>query len=223
MTCHEHKAALGAWLDQALEAEAAAATERHLAHCAACRVELERLRAVQTALQSVTPPLPAASLDARVLASFRQQHTLQKTGEVQPRGWRAWVFGSLSVPKPALALAVLGVLGAVVLSYKIGEVLGAQLPLTPPPVLVYHQTTKRTLPSEAERAVNVKTLGNCTRPARATGQHQLAKLKNKQPAARFETQASASEAGVDFMTTAPLGNFEPVKDPAVRIIKGGSQ
>ncbi len=223
MNCQSCQIELGALLDDALTAAQRAEAESHLAHCAACRVELAEQRALKQALHSAAPPLPAASLDARVLAAFRQQHALPKAGAVQTRGWRAWLFGSLSVPKPALALAVLGVFGAVMASYKIGEIMGIQLPIKPPPVLVYNQTVKPAVQGEAARVVYVKAPGGCARPARATAHHQLAVLENRQPAARFETQASVSEAGFDFTTTAPAEHFEPVKDPGVRIIKGGNQ
>jgi DNA-binding FrmR family transcriptional regulator len=223
MNCQEINRQLGELLDQALEPAQATVVERHLRHCAECQAELERLRAIKTALQSVEPPLASASLDERVMAAFRLRHgRAHVVSEVS--GWRAWLFNSFTIPKPALALMGLLLVGASALAYRAGEVMGTRLPAIEPPAQTRDQMAS---PVESVRVIYVKTPGGCASP----DLRQTAPLQPVSPKAvdarlaalQLETQTSASEAGIDYTTSAALESFEPVKDPSVRIIKGGNQ
>jgi len=226
MNCQEINGQLGALLDQALEPPQATTVQRHLTHCVECQIELARLRALRTALQSVEPPLASASLDERVLAAFRRRHErTHVTGKAG--GWRAWFFGSLSLPKPALALMGVLLVATAALAYKAGEIMGMRLPEIKSPVWVYNQTAPPKTIGEPVRSFYVTTPGKCARsnfPQRSFAQTNLAKAADARPATlQFETRAYASEAGIDYTTNAALENFEPVKDPSVRVIKGGNQ
>src|SRR5262245_54576294 len=117
MNCQEINRQLGELLDQALEPAQATTVERHLRHCAECQVELERLRALKTALQSVEPPMASASLDERVMAAFRFQRRRAPDASEVP-GWRAWLFNSFMIPKPALALMAALLVGSSALAYR---------------------------------------------------------------------------------------------------------
>lgn len=219
MNCQEINRQLGEFLDQALEPAQATVVDRHLRHCAGCQAELERLRALKTALQSVEPPLASASLDERVMAAFQLRH--RRAGDVsEVSGWRAWLFKSFTVPKPALALMTVLLVGASALAYRAGEIIGMRLPAIEPPA----QTDYRILPPvESVRVIYVKTPGGCVRP-NSPPQAGSGKAADARLAAlQLETQTSASEAGIDYTTSAALESFEPVKDPSVRIIKGGNQ
>jgi anti-sigma factor RsiW len=221
MNCQEIKAQLGALLDQALEPQLATAMERHLTCCAECQVELERLCALKPALQSVEPPVPSASLDARVLAAFQQKHQLPIRTTSGASSWRTWFFSRVNIPRPALALMGMLLAGALVVAYKAGEIRGTRLPAIEPPVLAPNQTAQ---PLESVRVVYVKVPGGCSQlnsqSDAVLAQTRVAKAVNTESAAlQFETQASASEAGIDYTTTATPESFEPVKDPGVRIIK----
>jgi DNA-binding FrmR family transcriptional regulator len=219
MNCQEINNQLGELLDQALEPAQATAVERHLEHCAECRAELEQLRALKTALQSVEPPLASASLDERVMAAFQLQHRRARdVSEVS--GWRAWLFNSFTIPKPALALMTALLVGASALAYRAGEIMGMRLPAIEPPAQADYRIPP---PAESVRVIYVKTPGGCARP-NSPPQAESAKAPDTRLAAlQLETQTSASEAGIDYTTSAALESFEPVKDPSVRIIKGGNQ
>jgi len=223
MNCQEINHQLGELLDQALEPAQAMAVERHLRHCAECQAELEHLRALKTALQSVEPPLASASLDERVLVAFRLRHgRARDVSEVS--GWRAWLFNSFMVPKPALALMGALLVVASALAYRAGEVMGTRLPAIEPPARADYRIAP---PVESVRVIYVKTPGDCDRPnSRQTAPPQTVSPKAadaRLAALQLETQTSASEAGIDYTTSASLESFEPVKDPSVRIIKGGNQ
>ncbi len=219
MNCQEINHQLGALLDRVLEPAQAAAVERHLRHCAECQAELEHLRALKTALQSVEPPRASASLDERVMAAFRLRHGRAR-GESGVSGWRAWFFNSFVIPKPALALMGVLLVGTAALAYKAGEIMGMRLPAIEPPAQADYRMAP---PVESVRVIYVKTPGGCARPD-SPPQTGSAKAPDARLAAlQLETQTSASEAGIDYTTSASLESFEPVKDPSVRIIKGGNQ
>ena len=56
LTCFRTRRRIGAYLDGALEADAAASAARHLAECASCRREAEDLRRMKALLQRVLSP-----------------------------------------------------------------------------------------------------------------------------------------------------------------------
>jgi anti-sigma factor RsiW len=224
MDCQEINNQLEALLDRELEPAQATAVRRHLAHCVECRDELERLRSLKTALQSVESPIPSARLDERVMVAFRLQRARAR-GAGASGGWRDWFVSSFSVPKPALALVATLLVGTAALAYKAGEIMGMRLA---PPALVYNKTAPPQPAPESVRVVYVKTRDVCPRPnsqpSATLAQNRLAGTAGVQTAvSQFETRASASDAGIDYVTSAALENFEPVKDAGVRVIKGGNQ
>ncbi|MGH9835702.1 MAG: anti-sigma factor family protein [Blastocatellia bacterium] len=223
MNCQEINGQFGALLDQALEPAQATAVERHLKHCAECQAELEHLRALKTALQNVEPPMASASLDERVMAAFRLRHR-QARDVSEVSGWRAWFFNSFMIPKPALALMGVLLVGASALAYRAGEIMGTRLPAIEPPAQADYRIVP---PVESVRVIYARAPGGCARPdSRQTAPPQTGSAKAadaRLAALQLETQTSASEAGIDYTTSAALESFEPVKDPSVRIIKGGNQ
>lgn len=226
MNCQEINSQLGALLDRALEPAEATIVKRHLRHCVECQDELERLRALKAALQSVESPIASARLDESVMAAFRLQHG-QARAMSEVSGWRARLFNSFAIPKPALALICALLVGTAALAYKAGEIRGARLQVITPPAPVYGQYAQPPA-IESVRVVYVKTSGGCSRPnsgpSAIPAQAGLAKPAGAQAAVlRLETQTYASEAGIDYTTSAAFDNFEPVKDASVRIIKGGNQ
>jgi anti-sigma factor RsiW len=227
MSCQEINSQLGALLDQELEPPQASMIRRHLGHCIECQGELERLRALRTALQSVESPAVSASLDDRVMAAFRLRHG--RAGAISKMsGWRAWLYNSFAIPKPALALIVALLVGAAALAYKAGEITGMRSQVVTPPPAVYDVSAAPPQAPEPARVVYIKTPGGCSRsnslPRAMLAQKGSTKSAGAQAAVPlFETQTSASEEGIDYTTSATLDNFEPVKDASVRVIKGGNQ
>lgn len=226
MNCQEINSQLGALLDQELEPTQASMAQRHLRHCIDCQDELEKIRALKTALQSVESPDVPAQLDERVMSAFLLERRQGSVVNKAP-GWRAWIFNSFAIPKPALALIGALLVGTAALAYKAGEITGARLQVITPPAPVYGRYAQPQA-IEPVRVVYVKTSGGCSRPnsgpSAIHAQTGLAKSAVAQAAvSQFETQTSASEAGIDYTTRATFENFEPVKDAGVRVIKGGNQ
>jgi hypothetical protein len=226
MNCQELNRQLGALLDQELEPAQASMALRHLRHCMDCQDELEKIRALKTALQSVESPDVSAQLDERVMSAFLQE---RRQGSVvnKAHGWRAWIFNSFAIQKPALALIGALLVVTAALAYKAGEISGARLQIITPPAPVYGQHAQPPA-IESVRVVYVKTSGGCSRPnsgpSAIHAQKGSVRPTGAQAAAsQFETQTYASEAGIDYTTRATLENFEPVKDAGVRVIKGGNQ
>ena len=71
MSCHDAREWLSDLLDDALEADARAHVEAHLAGCAECRRELDRLRATVSLLRAVERPQAPAGFVDRVLEAAR--------------------------------------------------------------------------------------------------------------------------------------------------------
>ena len=227
MSCQEISSQLGALLDQELEPSQASMIRRHLGRCIECQGELERLRALKTALQSVESPAVSARLDDRVMAAFQLQHG-RETAVSEVSGWRAWLVNSFAIPKPALALIGALLVVAVALAYKAGEIKGTRLQIITPPPLAYGQSAPPPKAIEHVRVFCTKALGRCPRPNSLPNamlaQKGSAKAAGAQAAVpQFETRAYASDAGIDYTTSAALDNIEPVKDASVRVIKGGNQ
>jgi anti-sigma factor RsiW len=227
MSCQEIISQLGALMDQELEPAQTSTAQRHLMHCIECHGELERLRALKTAMQNARPPAASARLDERVMEAFRLQHG--RPGAIsKASGWRAWIFNSFAIPKPALALIVALLVGTAALAYKAGEITGIRSQIVTPPALVYGVSAAPPQAPEPAHVVYIKTPGGCSRsnslPSAMLAQKGSTKSAGAQaPVPQFETQTYASDEGIDYTTRAALDNFEPVKDASVRIIKGGNQ
>jgi hypothetical protein len=71
MSCHDARERLSDLLDDALEPEARARVDAHLAGCADCRRELDRLRATVSLLRAVERPQAPAGFVDRVLEAAR--------------------------------------------------------------------------------------------------------------------------------------------------------
>jgi Putative zinc-finger len=88
MTCHDARDQLSALIDDALGAEERSAVETHMATCAECRRELERLRGTVALLRAVEPARAPAGFVDRVLEAAR------------PEPWPRRLFRALLLPWP---------------------------------------------------------------------------------------------------------------------------
>jgi hypothetical protein len=218
MNCQEINTQLGALLDQEMEPAQASMLRRHLAHCIECQGELERLRSLKTALQSVESPAVSSLLDERVMAAFQLQRGRANAARQAP-GWRAWLHNSFVIPKPALALMGALLVVTAALAYKAGAITGTRLQVITPPAPAYVQSAPPQV-IESVRVAYIKTPGVCSHQ-NSRSSAILAQTRLAKPAfAQLENQASASEAGIDYTTRAAIENAEPVKDASVRVIKG---
>jgi outer membrane biosynthesis protein TonB len=106
VTCHDACERLSDLLDDALEPGDAAVVAAHLAECAECRRERERLRATVSLLRRVEPPRAPVGFVDGVMERAHPRPWYRRLG--------AWLFLPLSVKVPAEAAALVVVAGLAV-------------------------------------------------------------------------------------------------------------
>ncbi len=106
MTCHDTRERLSDLLDDALAPDEVALVQAHLAECAECRRELERLRATVSLLRRVEPPRAPVGFVDRVMERAYPRPWYRRLG--------AWLFLPLSVKVPAEAAALVVIAGLAV-------------------------------------------------------------------------------------------------------------
>ena len=111
MTCHDVRELFSALIDEALDASERRTVDAHLATCAECRRELERLRSTVALLHAVEPARTPAGFVDRVLAAAR------------PPPWYRRLLSALFLPWPvkipAEAAAIVLVAIGVVYLYRV--------------------------------------------------------------------------------------------------------
>ncbi|PYN76747.1 MAG: hypothetical protein DMD97_10975 [Candidatus Rokuibacteriota bacterium] len=111
MTCHDVRELFSALIDEALDASERRTVDAHLATCAECRRELERLRSTVALLHAVEPARTPAGFVDRVLAAAR------------PTPWYRRLLSALFLPWPvkipAEAAAIVLVAVGVVYLYRV--------------------------------------------------------------------------------------------------------
>jgi anti-sigma factor RsiW len=108
LTCYRTRKKIGAYLDQALDAETASATAAHLASCEGCRREAETLRRLHALLQrNLAPAQPDwTGFWQGVVRGIEDRKTAPMRRHWWQQAWRPrWAVGS------ALAAALLVTLG----------------------------------------------------------------------------------------------------------------
>jgi hypothetical protein len=110
VTCHDAREWLSALLDEALEAHRRVEVEAHLAGCAECRSELERLGSTVGALRGLERPRAPVGFVDRVLRRVRPEPWYRRLG--------AWLFLPLAIKLPAGVAAVAVVAGLATLVWE---------------------------------------------------------------------------------------------------------
>src|SRR5262245_29291372 len=174
MTCHDAREQLSALIDDMLGAEERGAVEAHLATCAECRRELERLRDTVALLRALEPARAPVGFVDRVLDAAR------------PEPWPRRLFRALLLPWPVklpveAAAIVLVAVGVVYLFRSSLELQGARLD-APPGTIELRETAP---PSSADAN------REAARPPEATRAPETAW---RQPATQTPESAKAKEA-----------------------------
>jgi Putative zinc-finger len=110
MTCHDAREWLSALLDDALEPDRRAEVEAHLAGCADCRFERDRLGATVSALRGLDRPRAPVGFVDRVVSRLRPVPWYRRLA--------AWLFLPLSIKLPAGAAAAVLVAGLAMLIWE---------------------------------------------------------------------------------------------------------
>ncbi len=118
MNCEKVNALIEAFHDKALNTNEKAGMEEHLAGCFSCRKKQERLSALSALIQKSSVPEPSASLEQNLLQAFSAHH--EKPAK-SPVWWRQIFAGSVSIPKPVFAAALIAVAVIVTAAHLIGR------------------------------------------------------------------------------------------------------
>lgn len=105
MNCEEVSLLIEDLFDGEAEPLLKSRVENHIAVCPACRAVFDKLLALDGLLEknSIVPP-PSAMLDRKLMEAFERQNSKTSTS---PAAWWKRIFaGSLTVPKPAFAAAL---------------------------------------------------------------------------------------------------------------------
>lgn len=222
MKCVEAGNLLEALHDGALNPEAAKHVEEHLSACHACKAELVRLRMVSGLLRKSQIPAPSAELDAVLMNAFRQKH-----GQAKRSTWRflgLGIFsGSVSVPKPALAMAALIVVMALAAAVKVGMIASKPLVVdvtAAPPV---SPTGQATGPATVEqiRYVEVPVVREKVRTVYVGAKRGAARssqgTRDSSPGGG-DLAMSGSVSKNGYFTRANLSGFVPLSEMKTRVI-----
>ena len=223
MNCAEIKEQLGAMLDAALAPELEKVIMLHVSTCSSCQDEWDRAQALRSVLRASPPPVPSASLDARVMEAYYQSRAPRR----EARGWwQRLAFGSISVPKPAFALILIAVASALAVALQIGRLMATPIIVTmsapatidgtttasPPPQIVYVPVEQVRKSRDASTDLSKRTpVARRLRSVHAAGQTSARSLENSMV---------ISSIGTSYATEATLKDFEPLTNATVRVIKG---
>jgi hypothetical protein len=230
MNCRDISAQIEAWFDGAANPVFKDEIEAHLLACALCNNRLARLRAMRDLLQRDNIPPPSISLDMQVMSAFRDRFSRPR---IQSPGWRSLVLGSVLVPKPAIAMALLAVVAALLIGVLIGELRGERtanqaVPRELPLLAAPSTTAPSTKIPEAGLQPGEKTRAQTKAPRYRSGERELQTVRSgsvarNSPANSLESSTTVSPLGANYSTKALLGGFEPVRESRIRVLKSEEQ
>ena len=224
MNCVEVNQHLESAFDEALEPEMKKAVMLHLRTCSSCQAGWDEMQALRSVLQGSSLPAPSASLDERVLRAFNQAHLPRTKASLW---WQRLIYGSINIPRPVFAAALVVFALALALATYIGRLTArpfsvATLPtaidtdnikvVPQPPQIIY-------VPVKAQRGIehqapHVAQRSSITR--RIKPENSL----RPTPAQPLESFTLVSATGANYTTNARLKGFEPLTSATVRVIKG---
>lgn len=225
MNCEEVRALIEALHDGEVGPRGSDQVQAHVSTCAPCRAASERLTALSAVLKRSTVPAPSPELDERVARAFRRQHA--RTPPAAPRWWARLFAGSVSIPKPAFAAAVVAVAAALAGATMIGRITSrpgseaAGLPAHQPaahaaaPPRLVEVTKIVEVPVVREKVVTRTVIVS-------RGRDRVGKVRRQEPApARNERELamSGSVSPNGYFTVANLSDFQPAKEMKARVIK----
>jgi hypothetical protein len=176
MTCHDARERLSALMDDALGAEERGAVAEHLATCAECRRELERLRGTVALLRAVEPARAPVGFVDRVLAAAR------------PEPWPRRLFRALLLPWPVK----LPIEAAAIVLVAVGVVYVFR---STPARLYYAPPSGTTMLSDtAPPASDASREAEATRAPEATARQEAARAQEGVRAREAERAPEAAKA-----------------------------
>ncbi len=118
MNCEKVKESIETFHDGAINGASGILVENHLTNCSSCAAELNRLQSLRKLLQNDIAPIPSAALDRKLMRAFLEKH---ERPAKSPAWWSTIFAGSISVPKPAFAAALIVIAAAITAANLIGR------------------------------------------------------------------------------------------------------
>lgn len=239
MDCERVSLLIEEFYDGEMDLHLKSRVEEHIAGCALCNAEFHKvLRLDQILERSSAPPPPSAMLDRKLMEAFQRQNQKDLTS---PVWWQRIFIGSVSIPKPAFAAALIMIAFAVTAANIAGRFavissdastispVASPVNLTPLPPEVIETTKIVEVPIVKERIVTrivyiERQSNEAVKSQKATlAQNQRGGNKQKEVVNEDNTNLAMNGSIVDggYVTRANLNGFQPTAELKTRIIGGG--
>lgn len=246
MNCEKVDELLNAFHDGATSAALQSQIEQHIGGCPSCAAALNRLQYLRGLLRKDIAPPPPPSLEQKLMWAFFERHAPPET---KAPAWRYRLFaGSISIPKPVFAAALMAIALALMTANLIGRRAAAMtavdtastVPLSdssqsPLPARLVERTKIVEVPVIKERIVTkivTKTVyverENADinkipkKPSTFDLSRTTAVSKERDNEGNFAVPnlpMSGSVAENGYFTQTDLTNFKPAAESNIRIIK----
>jgi hypothetical protein len=235
MNCDEVELLVEAIHDNESDLLVKTRVERHLANCPYCSEIVKGLQNLRGTIQKGLIPLPSPSLNQRVMCEIKAAQGL--THQRKSR-WRLILNGSVNIPKPAFAAALLIFAACLVLSYLQGRnAANSFVPSEPKSLSSPYPVFPSTQEEPEEKTMITDMQVNNGR--KVTGAIYTARPrfdsqggshpneprlktpeKNSLVFAQNIPDMKDSMAETGYFTRVNLSGFRPITDAKTRIIKG---
>lgn len=234
MKCDEIEKQIDSYIDDELNELFGDKVEQHLKACRACEKTFVNLRTVRRIIRKDISVPAASRLDGRVLKTFSRHHENQ-----QKKKWRAVVFGQISIPKPAFALALLTFAAFTGLAFQLGKISATDVRLEMPTIAAVNPLTPISESNSAAKTVEESE--NKTSDAQVIKFIAVPVVKekivtrviyiNQQPVKENNLKADSAKSQPNnfplnssvnenrYLTQVNLKEFQPVAEMKVKITK----
>ncbi len=228
MTCDQINSLIEEFYDGELDTQTQIIVEGHTKGCRLCSADLHKMFSLDELLGKSSVPPPSSTLDRKLMETFSDQskRVLKSTG-----WWNRVYVGSVSIPKPAFAAALIMVAIAVAAANMMGryasmspEVSGASSVSATsnrvPELPAIGNAKPAEVPNAPERIMT--RIVYVDRPAH----RQIAfesNVRNRQrrglDSPKSDPSMSGTVAEKGYFTKVNLGGFRPLEDMNLRVIK----
>lgn len=213
--------------------------EAHIAVCSLCSAEFEKMHRLDQLLEKTpAPPPPSALLDQRLMEAFQHQN---KETAISPSLWQRIFAGSLIIPKPAFAAALVVIAFAITAANLVGRYAATSsessaisaVPMStvfvPSPPEIIQETKIIEVPVVKERVVTrivyvERQNSEAIKPQEIlSAQNGIDRNKQEQTLKKDDSNLAMNGAVEDsgYVTRANLIGFQPPAELKTRIIQEG--
>ena len=238
MNCERVSFLIEEFYDGQIDLHLKSRVEEHIGVCSFCSAEFYKVRSLDQLLEkSSAPPPPSAMLDRRLMEAFQQNQKALKSSA----WWHRIFTGSLSIPKPAFAAAVVMVAVVITAANIIGRYTvtssdvssnAAAPPLvssTPLQPKIIEKTKIVEVPVIRERVVTKvvyierQSVGANNSQKSLLAQDRTGGSRQKQNLTKEETNSSINVEASEYVTRGNLSGFQPIAELKTRIIQESKQ